>query len=104
MSGYWSELRSSGAESGYTDSITATFQTAAEGGDGSNPLRTAVLEAAASVYAACFAAARMDGTQALTPPVRDLVARELMRRGESFRTLNVEAGRLMLRPAGYATV
>ncbi|MDE0456337.1 MAG: hypothetical protein OXI15_03500 [Chromatiales bacterium] len=100
------ELRSAG-EGGYTDSITAAFESAAEGAGGRNPLRTAALEAAVSLYASCLAAAVVEPASmrdALTAPVRALLARNLVRRGESFHAIRVRRGRVVLEPIGYATV
>ena len=97
------------AREGYTDSITAAFASAAEGAGGRNPLRTAALEAAACLYAACFAAARVTPppsrrTAALTAPVRALMGRRLVRQGEDVHRIVVRGGRVRLLPAGYWTV
>ena len=88
---------------GYTASLTAAFVSAAENGPQGTPLATAALEAAAGLYAACFAAARLDpDIPALSPSVRALLARNLIRRGEDFHRIYVRDGRLVLSPIGFA--
>ena len=67
------------------------------------PTETAALEAAASLYAGCFAAARLDPpVPALTATVRALVARNLIRAGQDYHEIEVRRGRVVLVPVGYA--
>ena len=88
---------------GYTASLTAAFVSGAEGGAQGTPLATAALEAAAGLYASCFAAATLEpDIPALTAEVRALLARNLIRRGEDFHRIYVRDGRLVLSPIGFA--
>ena len=89
---------------GYTASLTAAFVAGAEGGPAaSTPLATSALEAATSLYASCFAAATLEpDIPALTPSVRALIARNLIRRGEDHHRIYVRAGRLVLEPIGFS--
>ena len=92
---------------GYTASLTAALQAGAEGGESDTaPLATAALEAAASLYARCMAAAVEKGAPAvavaLTPPCLALIARNLIRRGEDHHRVYVRDGRIILEPVGFA--
>ena len=64
----------------------------------------AALEAAAGLYAAAFAGARVTPdnpmTAALTPGCRALIARDLIRRGESVHRIRIEGGMVRLQPIG----
>ena len=93
----------------YTDTITAAFQAAAEGGASTAPLATAALESAAGLYGRCLAAATVrnaagDIVDALSPAVLSQIGRELIRRGESTWLLRTPGGRLALDPVAYATL
>ena len=93
----------------YTDSITAAFQAAAEGGTSTAPLATAALESAAGIYGRCMAAATVrnadpDIVDALSPEVLSQMARELIRKGESTWLIRTPAGRVALSPVAYATL
>ena len=62
------------------------------------------MEAACSLYSAAFAAAEVkpqnEITKAVSPQARALIARDLIRRGESLHLIRVRAGRVSLLPAG----
>ena len=93
----------------YTDSITAAFQAAAEGGTSTAPLATAALESAAGLYGRCMAAATVrnadpDIVESLSPEVLSQVARELIRKGESTWLIRTPAGRVALDPVAYSTL
>ena len=93
----------------YTDSITAAFQVAAEGGTSTAPLATAALESASGLYGRCMAAATVrnadpDIVESLSPEVLSQVARELIRKGESTWLIRTPAGRVSLDPVAYATL
>lgn len=61
---------------------------------------TAALEAVASLYARCFASARVvDGPEGVTPEVLASIGRELLVRGESLHVTDVMGGQLDLLPA-----
>ena len=90
------------AATGYTAGITAAFVAGADGGVQGTPLATAALEAAAGLYSAAFAAATLEpDVPALTPSVRALIARNLIRRGEDQHRIYVRGGRLVLEPVGF---
>ena len=93
----------------YTDTVTAAFQSAAEGGASTAPLATAALEAAAGLWARCLAAATVrdaddDVVEALSPAVLAQLGRELVRKGESIWRIRTPAGRAVLDPVAYATL
>lgn len=66
---------------------------------------TAALEAAAGLWAKAFASATVEpitgATSAVTPPVLGLIARDLIRRGESLHYIDTETGAVRLRPVGW---
>ena len=88
----------------FTDAITAAITASAAGTTAGDPGAIAALEAAAGLYASAFAGARLEGpdnlTTALTPAVRALLARNIIRRGESVFLIDLERGRPILRPVG----
>ena len=88
----------------FTDAIVQAIAASAAGTTAGDPGAIAALEAAAGLYAAAFAGARVDGperaTRALTPAVRALMARNLIRRGESLHLIDVAGGAIALRPVG----
>ena len=93
--------------SGYTSSILDSFQASAESGiSDTAPLATAALEACSGLYARSMAAAVVRNApeveSALTPPVLALIARNMIRRGESFERIFVRRGRVVLEPIGFA--
>ena len=89
----------------FTDTITASFVAAAEGGVDSAPLATAALEACAGLYARCLAAADVEAAapfkRAVTPSVLAQIGRDMIRSGESFFVIVVSDGRLELRPQSF---
>ena len=88
---------------GYTAALTAALDAGAEGSAQGNPLASGALEAAATLYSSCFAAAALDPpVPALTPAVRALIARNLIRRGEDHHRIYVRGGRVVLEPVGFA--
>ena len=87
----------------FTSRIVSAAVDSAEGTGTAAPTETAALEAAASLYAGCFAAARLDPpVPALTATVRALMARNLIRSGQDYHEIEVRSGRVVLVPVGYA--
>ena len=88
----------------FTDAVVAALTAQAAGTAAGDPSAIAALEAAAGLYAAAFAGARVTpanaATAGLTPACRALIARDLIRRGESVHALGVEAGAVRLAPVG----
>ena len=85
----------------FTDAVVAAIQSTAAGGDTGNPAGIAALEFCAQAYASAFAAARLvPEVPALSPAVRSLIARNLIRRGEDLHLIEVRAGAIRLRPCG----
>ena len=85
----------------FTDAVVAAIQSTAAGGDTGNPAAIAALEFCASAYANAFAAARIEpDVPALTPAVRALIARNLIRRGEDMHLIEVRGGAIRLLPVG----
>ena len=88
----------------YTDALTAALFAGAKGTNGT-AATTAALEACSQLYGMCFAAARIEGAppmiaDAITPACRELIARNLVRRGEDVHLIATGAGGLRLLPAG----
>ena len=87
-------------EAPFTDSVVREIINAAAGQTPSVHA-TGALEAAAGLYSSCFAGADLSpDIPALTPGIRALMARDLLRRGESIFRIVVSGGKLALRPAG----
>ena len=88
----------------FTDSIVAALTAQAAGTAAGDPSAIAALEAAAGLYAAAFAGARLTpenaATAGLSPACRALIGRDLIRRGESVHAIEVRAGALRLAPVG----
>lgn len=85
----------------YTDSIVAALLADAAGTTGKTATATAALEACAALYAAAFARAKaVPEIPAVTPACLALMARDLIRRGESLHVIALADGGLMLQPAG----
>ena len=88
----------------FSDAVVAAIVNAAGGTSPADPSGLSALEAAAGLYASAFAAATVtpqnELTAAITPAVRALIARDLIRRGESLHLVRVRAGRVQLLPAG----
>ena len=88
----------------FTDAVVRALEAQATGTAAGDPSAIAALEAAAGLYAAAAAGARVTPenpmTAGLTPAVRALMFRDLIRRGESVHAIEVRDGGLMLRPVG----
>ena len=64
-------------------------------------LATAALESVAALYSGAFARAKLEpDVPAVTPAVLALIARDLVRRGESLHLIEADGGAPMLRPVG----
>ena len=88
----------------FTDAVVAALTAQAGGNAAGDPSAIAALEAAAGLYAAAFAGARVTPanpmTAGLTPGCRALIARDLIRRGESVHAIGIEGGAVRLQPVG----
>lgn len=86
----------------FTDGLTEVLVDLAGGTTEADPSALAALEAATALYAGAFAGARVDSpmAEAIPPPVRALMARDLIRRGESVYLVEVRANRVALLPVG----
>ena len=88
----------------FTDAVVAALTTAAAGGVVGDPSGIAALEAAAGLYARAFAGASVSpagaAAAAVGPRVRALIARDLIRRGESVHLIDVVGGAVELLPCG----
>ena len=88
----------------FTDAVVAALAAQATGTTAGDPSAIAALETAAGIWARCFAAAKVKPdtprTRAITPAVLALIARDLIRRGESLFLVDVEQGAVMLRASG----
>ena len=89
----------------YTDNLINVLESQAVGQGIGDPSAIAALEAAVALYSRAFAAATVTPAEAgtaLTPAVRALIARNLIRRGEDFHRVYVRGGRVVLMPCGFA--
>ena len=87
----------------FTDAVVAAIVAAAEGVTPGDPGAIAALECAAGLYARAFAGAVVSpasAAQVVTPKVRALIARDLIRRGESVHLIDINNGMLEMLPCG----
>ena len=96
----WQRREERGAQP-FTDAVVAALAAQAGGTSAGDPGAIAALETAAGLWARAFAAATLEPAHpALEPDLLALIARDLIRRGESVFALEVERGAPVLRPAG----
>ncbi len=86
----------------FTDGLTELLVDLAGGTSRADPSAIAALEAATALYAGAFAGAEVESerAEAITPSARALMARDLIRRGESVHLVEVLANRVTLLPVG----
>ena len=85
----------------FTDAVVAAIVAQASGTANATANATAALECAAGIWARAFASARVSpASNVITPEMLSLIARDLIRRGESMFLIEVRAGRVVLVPAG----
>ena len=85
----------------FTDAVVSAIAEQAGGASVGDPSAIAALETAAGLYARAFAAATVEPAHpAITPAVLALIARGLIRRGESLHLVDVDGGAPVLIPAG----
>ena len=88
---------------GYTDIVVAGLE-ATVGGTSGNLMATGALEVCAGLWARALAAARVEGTDALTARIRHQIGRDLIRCGESVHLIDTSNGRLRLEPVAQHQV
>ena len=101
----WPWSRKTESRASYGDSVVNALIAAAQGEASQSALSTGAVEACAALYSAAFAVAEVKGApsmiaDALTPAVRALIARNLIRYGEDLHLLDVREGALYLSPVG----
>ena len=88
----------------FSDAVIQAIVAQADGTSAGDPNAIAALETAANLYARAFGAAKVTPatsmTKAITPAFLALVARNLIRRGESMHLVEVRRGGLHLAPCG----
>ena len=85
----------------FTDAVLAAIGASAAGSAVADPGAIAAMEAASGLYAMAFAGARLTpDVPALTPAVRGLMARNLIRRGEDIHLVELNGGAMHLLPVG----
>ena len=88
----------------FTDAVVAALFSQTAGTGTGDPSAIAALEAASGLYAAAFAVATVTPENAMTaglsPACRALIARDLIRRGESVHRIRIEGGMVRLQPIG----
>ena len=80
----------------YTDTVVAGLESLASGV--SNALTTGAVETCAGLWGRVLAAAKIEGTFALTPRLRHQIGRDLIRSGESVFMISTLNGRLRFIP------
>ena len=101
MAWRWPWSRETRATQPFTDAITSAIVAQAAGTTAGDPSAIAALEACAGIWSRAFAAATVEPAHpAVTPAVLALIARDLIRRGESVFAIEVEGAAPVLRPAG----
>ena len=100
----WQQKREVRSAQPYTDLLVNALLASASG-DAASPAASAALEGAAGHISRGFAVATLEDAPdpvaaALTPDVLALIARDLIRRGESLFLIEVDRSGLALRPAG----
>ena len=88
----------------FTDAFIAALTLTAAGSSPGNPSALGALEVASGFYARAFAAAvvspKNNFTRSLTAPVLALMARDMIRRGESIHLIELDGAGVRLTPAG----
>ena len=85
----------------FTDAVVAALAAQAGGTAIGDAGAIAALEAAVALYARAFASARISpAVPALAPSVMALIARDMIRRGESVFALDVDGAAVSLSPVG----
>ena len=85
----------------FTDSVVSALFAQASGTTTGDPSAIAALESACALYTAAFRAARLSpAVPALSPACMSLIARDLIRRGESVHQIMIDRGRVRLQPIG----
>ena len=95
----WFKRKAEKREASFTDSVTAALFAQALGSSVGDPSGIGALEAAAGLYARCFASAACS-SPSVTPSVASMIVRNLIRRGESVHLIEVVAGAVELVPVG----
>ena len=89
----------------YTDARIAAILAAAGGDAGADVNAIAAAEVASGLWGRAFASARVEpmtaATRGITPQVRELIGRELVRKGEALFLLMVERGEAVLTPVSW---
>ena len=86
----------------FTDAVIQAIVSQAEGTTPGDPAQTWALECAANLYARAFSAAKVTGerTERLTPGTLALIARNMIRRGDSLHVIDLHRGVVDFLPAG----
>ena len=99
MRWFWQRKPEKRSSNSYTDARIAATLRDVEGED-LTAHKTAALEAASGLYAACLAGAQLSpSVPALTPACLSLLGRDLIRNGESVHLIRLDGDRVQLTPA-----
>ena len=94
----WSKQTESRAS--YTDAVVGALLAASQG-KASNAHATAALEACACLFSSALTRTKVEpAIPAISPTFLALVARDLIRRGESVHAISIETGAMRFLPAG----
>jgi len=106
---WFGRMETRAAESSYTDAVVELLQQRAAGtARGGDPHAIAATEIAAGLWGRAFMAADVQpettASLAVTPAVRELIGRQLIKRGEALFLIELEEGALRLDAASSWTV
>ena len=99
---FWQRAPEKRESQPFTDAVVQAIIAQAEGSMPGDPAQTWALETAANLYSKAFAAARVTGerTEKITPGVMALIARNLIRRGDSLHLIELRRGAVDYLPVG----
>ena len=88
----------------YTDRLVQSFESAAAGGARANPLDVAAVEFAVGLYARSISCADVSGPPAITAKFLAQATRTLLRAGEAFYLIGLDADGIRLQVATHGDV
>ena len=99
---FWQRVPEKRESQPFTDAVLQAIVSQAEGTTPGDPAQTWALETSANLYARAFSAAKITGerTDKITPSMLALIARNLIRRGDSLHVIELRRGAVDFLPVG----
>ena len=99
---FWQRASEKRESQPFTDAVIQAIVSQAEGTTPGDPAQTWALETSANLYARAFSAAKITGerTDKITPSMLALIARNLIRRGDSLHVIELRRGAVDFLPVG----